>query len=61
MTPRVTRLIKVVSVFFVELVNVPHEEIHRSSAEECLMHSSVVELASTVVELDPDIPQPMAK
>ena len=61
MNPRVTYLVKVVSIFSAEIVNVPHQEIHRSPAEECLVHSCVVELAGTVVKLDPDVPQPVAK
>lgn len=59
--PRVAHLVKVVSVFSVELVDVPHQEIHRASTEKCLVHPSVVELAGTVVELDPDVSQSVAK
>lgn len=61
MNPRVIHLVKVVSIASVEIVNVPHQEIHCPPAEERLVHSSVVELAGTVVELNPDVAQPVAK
>lgn len=56
-----TNLVKVTAVFSVAILDVPHQEIQRSSAEKNLTHSSIVDLSSAVVQLDPDIPQPMAE
>ena len=54
-------LVKVVAVFSVALLDVPHQEIKRASAEKNLTHSSVIDLSGTVVKLDSDIPQPMTE